>query len=158
VGAVRPRSVVVPLTAARVNPDWMQLGPGTVIPTTPDRAALDAEVPRSGSYTLWLGGAFGRGVSVTVDGVPVGDAVRDERQHAGQFVSVGRVDLVRGRHLVGLRYPDEGLRPGDGDTTLEMGPLVLVPDEPEPFLLSVPSQDVGRLCRKSLDWAEVVVP
>ena len=157
VAAVRPTSIVVPLNAERLRPSWPPLDAEAVLPNEPDTALLDVPVPAGGAYNVWLGGSFGRGVEVSVDGTPIG-RLRDERQHAGQFLPAGSAELSAGRRLVGIEYPSDGLRPGDGDTALEVGPLVLTPDRPRPALRAVEPQQVTDLCRTGLDWAEVVVP
>ena len=157
VAAVRATSVLAPVEGAQLPAAWPSQGAGAVVPKTPDTAVIEAEVPRAGSYSVWLGGTFGRGITVLVDGREVG-RLRDERQHAGQYLRTGAIRLFRGRHLVSLRFPSDGLRPGDGDTTLEMGPVLLSPDAPAASVRTVEPARVESLCRTALDWAEVVVP
>lgn len=157
VAAVRPESVLAPVEGAQLPAGWPSQGDGVVVPKTPDTAVIEAEVPRSGTYSVWVGGTFGRGITVLVDGRTVG-GLRDERQHAGQFLRAGAIRLSRGRHLVSLRFPGDGLRPGDGDTTLEMGPVLLSPEAPAASVETVPSARAESLCGTALDWAEVVVP
>ena len=155
VASLRAPSVVVPLTRQGAPQDWYTNGPEELVPTVEGTATFPIEVPADGHYDVWLGGSFARGIDVSIDGEEVG-SLRDERQDENQQLRAGDVSLTAGRHEVSLRYPGSGLRPGAGDDTLPMGPLVLRPRAPAPSTVALPPERVRELCGRSLDWAEIV--
>lgn len=109
-------------------------------------------VPTSGSYELWLGGAFRGQLRALVDGRLVA-AARHHLSYAGQFVSLGRVTLSAGRHSVRLVY-EQDARPGSGGTAWPVGSLVVsrtLAVRP----VAVTPRSARGLCRRSLDWVEL---
>jgi hypothetical protein len=157
VAALRPASVVVPLTREGAPQDWYSSGPEALVPTAPGTTTVGVEVPVAGRYDVWLGGSFARGIDVSVDGKEVG-SLRDERQDESQQLRAGEVELTAGGHTVELTSPSGGLRPGAGDDSLPVGPLVLRPRAPAPSAAALPPERAAELCGQALDWAEVVVP
>jgi hypothetical protein len=148
---LEPRSLALP-------PGWnLYPGSGLVFPARPGTASGTIFLPRAGRYDAWLGGSFGRGLAVSLDGRPVGQ-VRYELSNNGQYVRLGAVDLGAGPHRLALRYGDSGLHPGSAQQSNPLGPFVLEPlgaaDRPA---ITVAPARARELCGRSLDWVEIVV-
>jgi hypothetical protein len=112
----------------------------------------------AGRYTVWLGGSFGRGFSVSVDGRPAG-AVRELRGSPWTYERAGTLRLAVGMHTLSLRYSRASLGPGGGrdrDTTLVA--IALEQLDAPARMIDVPAADAASLCGRWLDWIEVVRP
>jgi hypothetical protein len=154
----RPRSAVFVPSEATFPPSWTvdPTAPRSLIPNGPGRIEGTLRVPRSGVYTVWLGGSFGRGMRVSVDGRSLGD-VSYELDQRGQYERVTDVQLAAGRHELVLLRGGGDLHPGNGGSARRVGPVVLspVPAARRRIEYSGPSR-ADRLCRLELDWIEVV--
>lgn len=144
-------------------PSWFAFGgyPQALVPTGAGEVDATVRLPR-GRFDLWLEGEFGRRVSVRVGGRETG-GVEYESGNPGQYFPVGRVDLAGGRKRVAMLQEGGDLRPGDGggaDSSLRhIGALVFSPPENERRAVrTVAPRSATRLCGRSLDWVEVVVP
>jgi hypothetical protein len=159
VAAVRAPAVVADLSGAARPPSWpFSPGPpGQLYPSRPGTARLTVVVPASGEYDAWVQGSFGRGLSVSIDGRPVG-STRDELSFVGQWIRFGARALAAGTHQLELRYPGGSLRPGSGQQPETVGPVALVPRVPRSQLLDVGPERAKSLCVTPLDWLEVVAP
>jgi len=131
----------------------------SITPLHPGQASFQIKVGSPEHYALWLGGSFGRGFVVGVDGRQVGRVANDLSMIDG-YAPVADFDLTAGIHRITLTYPKSGLAPGDGDpllTTLDS--VVFAPITPGlGQLTTVSPQQATSLCGKSVDWIEVVVP
>lgn len=114
-------------------------------------------VPRAGLYSAWLGGSVRGDVELLVDGRPVGGA-RHQLENEGGFIPLGEVRLGEGTHRVQLRLGGADLHPGSGGFPRpQVGPLLFAPTAREAgALVSVPIEQVRRLCGKPWDWIEAV--
>ena len=136
-------------------------------PTTPGTAVGHIAVPSSQSYELFLGGGFGRGFEVRVDGRKVG-TVKDQLAGFTSFVPVAEVYLSAGVHKFEYTYPQADLTPGSGETLgagefapdvrfTSLAAVVLQPLQyPRSELISVPPAEARRLCGRPLEWVELV--
>jgi hypothetical protein len=147
---------------------WIHEAEGhALIPTTPGTALGHIAVPTSQLYELFLGGSFGRGFEVRVDGRKVG-AVKNQLAGYTHYVPVTQVYLTRGVHTFEYTYPHADLTPGDAET-LDVGeyapdvrftslsavalqPLEFPPSE----LISARPANAKSLCGRPLDWVELV--
>jgi hypothetical protein len=131
--------------------------PNTLAPWTPGTLRLTPAVPRSGRYDVWLAGSFASDVEIVVDGKRVGQVTGLANQ--GDYAPAGTVRLEAGSHVVEVRYPRRALSPGTGVPLAEIGPLALAPvQDRDAKVVVVPAERAGDLCRRSLDWVEVVRP
>jgi hypothetical protein len=83
-------------------------------------------IPMTGRYELWVGGSVRGELTASVDGRRVG-WIRHQLNHAGQFTSLGQVDLSAGTHTVESRHRLSRIRPGEGGEPWEAGPLLVAP-------------------------------
>jgi hypothetical protein len=140
--------------------DWL-VSPAShlLAATKPGTVVVHLQVTTPGSYTLWLGGDFGRGFDVSLDGRSVG-RVHNELAAINGYVPVEVARLATGVHAVVLTYPGPDLAPGSGDelgTTLSA--VVLSPvAAPWGRLVTVSAAAAGSLCGQSVDWIEIVAP
>jgi hypothetical protein len=126
-------------------------------PRGPGKIEDSVVVQTPGTYELWIMGSFGRGYEVFVDGRRVGFA-RDHLSGRDQYAHVGSINLGRGRHVVTLLRGGGSLEPGDGVLEL-LGPIVLERRVSEPYAVHyVRPDNAASLCRRRLDWIEVVRP
>ena len=136
--------------------------PKAVVIAGAGRAAAKVRVPRAGRYRPYLEGSFGRGYEVFLDGRRVGKAAYDPSNPGGS-VRLSEVTLSAGVHSLELVRGGGTLRPGNGggytSNLLYLGALVLSPplNEAPPVRYVSPRRAAG-LCRRTLDWVEVVVP
>jgi hypothetical protein len=132
-------------------PDGIALG-------TPGHMDLRIKVPTSGGWRIWLKGEFGREVSVSVDGRPVG-AVSYESGNEGNYALPTDVELTAGRPRITLTRGGGGLSPGDHAASR----LVAVVLEPvsgaeTPAVETMAPSQWRELCGRLVDWVEVVRP
>jgi hypothetical protein len=158
--AERPPSIVTLADRAQTSGRWL-FSPAShlLAAVTPGSATFDLTVKTPGPYELWLGGDFGRGFEVSLDGHAVG-RVRNQLAAINGYVPlVGRA-LGAGVHRVVVAYPGGDLAPGSGD---ELGSTLSVvalepPDAEHGRLVAVPPAQVSSLCGKSVDWIEIAAP
>jgi hypothetical protein len=156
--AVRAPAVIGDLSNASRPPGWPTTTgpPAQSYPRGAGAAVLGMTVPTTGDYDVWVQGSFARGIEVSVDGERVGGNARDERSFSGQWINFGVRRLEAGRHEVELRYPGGSAAPGTGQQPETIGPVALQPRSPRPELLHVSPENAQSLCKKPLDWLQVV--
>ena len=137
-------------------PQW-RTGYG-VAPLVDGQGAVELDVPRSGRWRVWVGGATLGRLELAVDGRAVGSK-RHELSHPGQWLAFGALDLQRGPHSVTFEY--KGGRAGRGRTGAQpaLGPLALSPvaEEGDLPVTSVPPNGYRRLCDgRRYDWIEAL--
>jgi hypothetical protein len=147
---------------------WNHNAPGASLEaTTPGTAVGHIAVPSSQRYELFLGGGFGRGFEVRVDGRKVG-RVKNELAGFTSLVPVAEVYLTAGVHKFEYTYPNADLTPGSGETLAtgkfapdvrftSLSSVVLQPLQfPPSELISASPAEARRLCGRPLEWVEVV--
>jgi len=129
----------------------------TLVPTFPGTATSHIRVAESEPYELWLGGSFGRGFEVSVDGRHVG-TVRNQLQPFLGYVYVSTLLLEPGVHTIRLTYPHPNLGPGSGwGQFTYLAAIALEPTlRPPRALIEVAPAQARRLCGRPLDWIEIV--
>lgn len=129
----------------------------TLTATVPGTAVSHIAVASDQRYELWLGGSFGRGFEVSVDGRKVG-RVKDELYAVAGYVHVANLLLSAGVHTFALTYPHADLTPGSIENELtSLSAIALEPmQSPTSELLSVPPGEAAKLCGRPLDWIEIV--
>ena len=131
------------------DPQWIH-------PQGPGRMGRVLHVPTAGRYTLWLGGSFGRPVTMWVDGRRIG-SVGYRLNFRGPEERVGDVELTAGRHEVVLTLGGGDLHPGNGTDSPNriIGPIELSrPDPLDPPLHQVDARRWRSLCAVSVDWID----
>jgi len=111
-------------------------------------------------YQVWLGGSFGRGFDVSVDGRPIG-SVGDALNPPGAYERVGPpLRLAAGTHAITVTYPNASLAPGsaDGEYYSSLFAIALAPPSSQMHYVEVTPAHAQSLCGRSLDWLEVVAP
>jgi hypothetical protein len=139
----------------------------TLTATTPGTAVGHIAIPSSQTYEMFLGGAFGRGFEVRVDGRKLG-RVKDQLSGFIAYIPVGRVYLTAGVHTFEYVYPHADLTPGNGETLgsgefapdgrfTSLSAVLLQPLQyPPSELISVAPSEATRLCGRPLEWVELV--
>jgi hypothetical protein len=154
----RPSSAYLVPARLEFPPAWQVDGadPLTLRPAGPGR--IDAEVLTRvpGRHRVWVQGSFGRGYRVSVDGKPAG-RIEYELNPRGQYGLAGTVALAPGRHNVTIVRGGGDLRPGNGGSNRLLGPVVLSPVASEGRAVRYSrARDPRSLCRRALDWVELV--
>jgi hypothetical protein len=153
----RENPVVLEPTALRLPEGWRAYpASGLAYMSQPGAATGVISVPAAGRYVAWLGGSFGRGFEVSLDGRRIG-GVHYRLNDAGQYEPLAELPLAAGAHRVELRQGGAGLHPGSAEAGDPLGPFVLellgaagrVP-------VTVDPRHAEPLCGKSLDWVEIV--
>ena len=138
----------------------------TLVATTPGTAVGHIAVASSQRYELFLGGTFGRGFEVSVDGRKVG-TVKDQLTGFFSYIPVADMFLTAGVHRFEYSYPHVNLTPGNGETVnagefasdvrfTSLTGVVLQPQSPPSELLSVAPAEAKSLCGRPLEWVELV--
>jgi hypothetical protein len=155
--ATAPDVVLLDTAQAARSPGWNVLPyrPGRVSTGRPGEARASVAFSRTGTYTAWIAGTFGRRITGLLDGRQIGSAVGVNT--IGQWHRIGTVDVRAGRHELRLRRPGGDLKPGDGFSG-ELGPLALVRDAPRPLVRIGPDEVKSRVCGHTWDWIERVAP
>ena len=157
IASVRPPVTVLdtlPLAPTQ-QPLWQpaadEANPGVLRLVKPGKLYGRIKV-EGGGYRVWLRGSVTRPITVTIDGRRVGAA--SGRNSNMQYLRAGVVRLRRGAHDVQLERGSGTLDPGDGAPSY-IGPLELERIGPSRLKRIDPGQ-ARSLCRRSLDWVEVV--
>jgi hypothetical protein len=139
-------------------PGWVpDPSTGALYPTSAADLEAAQNFPSSGRYRVWVGGYTPGELSVTVDGQPAGTL--DHRiELPGQAFPLDWLDLSAGRHTVVIHYTRPFLQPGatSGVALLPMGPILFSKGTVNLPVDHVAPSQARSLCRKSLDWLEVV--
>jgi len=160
VAAERPPNIFAMGTEIQRPPKWgVTPSAGSISPLYPGVASLRINVARTAHYALWLGGSFGRGFEVAVDGQAIGRTENEQSMIDG-YAPVGDFILRPGIHRFTLTYPRAGLGPGTGDQLLTTLTSVVFAPVPQGLgqLTTVSPRQASSLCGKSVDWIEVVRP
>jgi hypothetical protein len=108
------------------------------------------------NYELWLGGSFGRGFQVSLEGRHIG-TVKDELSSFNGYVYIAKVHLSAGVHTFVFTYPHSNLTPGSGDEEFTvLSAITLQPENPPSEMIEVAPAQATRLCGRPLDWIEIV--
>jgi hypothetical protein len=83
-------------------------------------------VAKDGRYELWVGGSVRGELAAYVDGRPAG-RIRHHLNNAGQYSSLGQVELAAGVHTLTIRHRLSRVRPGEGGEAWTTGPLLVTP-------------------------------
>ena len=157
----RPNPIVVRATNTQWISGWdADPSSGTLTPTAGGATtAAHVVIPRGGgTYQLWLGGSFGRGFAVRVDGRAVG-SVADALNPPGAYNQIGSpLALTPGAHTITVTYPTENLAPGsaDSDFYTSLFAIALSPPPATMHYVEVSPARAQTLCGRTLDWIEVV--
>jgi hypothetical protein len=151
---LRPADVSVDLSQALHPPGW-GTGQGSLVPAGAGTVEASVQLPASGRWGVWLGGAYRDRLEAIVDGRRIA-VVRNHLEHFGQYTQLGELELTRGTHRVTLRYGGPDLHPGSGGVQFEIGPLVLSRTTANLPVTYVRPSDAGSLCGKNLDWVEAI--
>ena len=159
----RPNPIVIRATDTQWSAGWDAYAPsGTLTPIAGGATATaHLEIPHGvRDYQLWLGGSFDRGFTVTVDGRPIG-AIAGALDPVGAYEAVGAPLTLRpGTHAITVTYPGGNLSPGNADSEeyTSLSEIALSPPDSLMALVSVKPARARSLCRRLLDWIEVVTP
>jgi hypothetical protein len=113
------------------------------------------DVPRRGSYSIWLGGSTRVHAEALVDGRRTG-GLRQHLNTAGQYSLLGTVALAAGRHELQVRFARDVLRPGSGGQPAAAGPVVIAPTEQSRSVSTLPAERADGVCDRVLDWVEAL--
>jgi hypothetical protein len=124
-------------------------------PSTGGVAAGRIRVPRTGRWTVWIEGSFGRRTAVTIDGRPAG-SVEDAIGPRQETLALATIPLRAGTHRIAVVRSAQDLGPGHSGRRM-LGPVTLAPasDRVPPVRLVSPYQ-YRALCGRSWDWIEIV--
>ena len=150
----RPPDASVDLTQTSHPPAW-GTGQGTLVPAGPGTVEASVELPASGRWGVWLGGAYRDRLEAEVDGRRIA-VLRNHLEHFGQYTQLGELELTQGTHRVTLRYGGPDLHPGSGGPQFELGPLVLSRTTADLPVTYVRPAEAQTLCGKNLDWIEAL--
>jgi hypothetical protein len=141
---------------SRHSPSWVVDGSDalTLVPVGPGEVHGRLTVPRAGRYDAWLEGSFERGITVLVDGRPVGK-VSNALNARGDAEPVATLTLSAGTHAITLLRGGGNLAPGNGIDP-RVGPLALMRAGESRPVVTVAPRDAARWCGRSLDWMEIV--
>jgi hypothetical protein len=158
VAALAPRSIRIRLELSAAPAGW-QFQQNGLSMAAPGTLRAPFSVPAPGIWELWLQGQLMGTVAVGIDGTQItrisgqvgGDAAVPDI--AGPF----HTRLTAGEHTLTGRRIHRPLAPGDGGLAVLSGAF-LVPAGPagEPSLLSVAPAQWRSLCRRALQWIELV--
>jgi hypothetical protein len=112
------------------------------------------EVPRAGTYTMWVQGHLTEKMTVAAGGHQVG-AIEQQIGPGTLFTDVGRVHLPAGRVSVVLtRSGPSRLVPSGPEDTL--GEIAISRNGAPPAAHTIPPSRGRSLCGRSLQWIEIV--
>jgi hypothetical protein len=127
-----------------------------LLPRTPGTLTTRVTIPRSGEYSIYLGGSVRPQVDLEVDGDEVG-SVRHLLNNTGEYVLLGATDLTAGSHTIAITFHGADLHPGSGGVAQPIGPLALTDQDAANTKVSYfPASRADRLCGKRWDWIEAV--
>ncbi len=153
--APREANVAPALARTRRSRLAMLQEDGSVVFGGPGTVTARIEVPRAGTYRLWVEGNTGRELRATIDGRPAG-TVDNVSGGSGNVLQFDAVDLSAGRHVLRIERGGGGLGPGDAAfTNVRAIALEPVANEARP-LRTLPIDDWRALCGQRLDWIETV--
>jgi hypothetical protein len=127
-----------------------------LLPRTPGTLTTRVTIPRSGEYSIYLGGSVRPQVDLDVDGNQVG-SVRQDLNNLGEYVSLGGAELDAGSHTVSITFHGADLHPGSGGVAQPIGPLALANQDAADTRISYfQASRADRLCGKRWDWIEAI--
>ena len=114
------------------------------------------EVPRSGSYDVWIAGSVRSSLRLSVDGEEVGEA-RHQLNNAGLYVELGSRDLEPGEHELQFEFSGADLHPGSARTVDPVRAIALTSTDPaDSKVYTADAEDAGDLCGRAWDWVEAL--
>jgi hypothetical protein len=151
-----PTTVTARLDRASHPINW-PAGNGGLVPISGGDVIGRLRVPRAGRYDVWLRGAFGRRVTVSVADRTVG-ALKNRQNYPDQYELVGQIQLGPGGKSFLISRPSHNFEPGNGAGSDQfMGPLVLTQAGPPAVVRTAPPRAAAEICRRpGLDWVELV--
>jgi hypothetical protein len=154
--AVTPTTVSVRLDRASHPVNW-PVDNGGVVPISGGDVNGRLRVRRAGRYDVWLRGAFGRRVTVSIAERAVG-ALKNRQNYPDQYELVGQIQLAPGARSFLISRPSHNLEPGNGAGSDQfMGPLVLTEVGPPAAVRTAPARAAADICRRhDLDWIELI--
>ncbi|HUR86520.1 MAG TPA: hypothetical protein VMY78_14355 [Solirubrobacteraceae bacterium] len=131
----------------------------------PGRLRTEGALARGGEFDVWIRGSFGRRVTVSVDGRPLG-AVRWQESYPLSYEPLGRATLAAGTHRFEVLRGGGSVLPGSGNELgpegiiTRIGPISLIRRDARPPVRIVSPRSGIDVCRsdRRLDWMEVVRP
>jgi hypothetical protein len=141
-------------------PAWRPVG-DALHAGTPGRWSQGFRVGRAGEYRMFIRGSFGRRVTISIDGRPIG-SLRWRESYPGQFSLVATMRLTAGEHALSVERPGGSLLPGTGNDAsgqlTTIGPVVAAPVTAREVVRSAPASGLSGVCRsdRPLDWIEVI--
>lgn len=157
-GAVRrDPAVVIPLVQTQHPAAWdSSQYEFALLPRTPGTLTAQVRVPRSGDYTVYLGGSVRPQVDLSVDGEVV-SSVRQDLNNFGEYVPLGVTNLSAGAHKISITFHGADLQPASGGTAEPIGPLALTDqDAADAKITYFPTSQADQLCGQPWDWIEAV--
>ncbi len=156
IAASPPETVRLDIAGAR-HPAWTYTHPGLEM-TGAGELSTTFELPRAGTWELWLQGELMPSVQVSVDGrriASIGGQLAGN-PHNPDTMTPLRVRLASGRHRLTITRGGANLTPGDGGEAI-LHEIFLTPaSEPDVDTLHVTPPSRWRdLCGRRLDWIEV---
>jgi hypothetical protein len=134
---------------------------------TPGALSVQFRVTAPEADLVWLGGSFGRGFAVSLDGREIG-RVENDLSLVITGARVAEVQLRAGLHTLTLTHPGPSLAPGTGNdvprttsSIIQTTLTAIILEQAAPAagdLVTLRPQQATSLCGKSLDWIEVVRP
>ena len=152
-----PVPALVP-TRVPYPPNWGVVtgDPYELIPRSePGAVGGPIDVPRAGTYQLWLESSLSQRFRILIDGRRVA-SVSYELGPQGQFVHLGAVTLSAGTHRAEIVRPPVNGLPGQDATGMYLGPLMLTGGGDAPSVAQLAPSQAHALCGRSLDWLEIV--
>jgi hypothetical protein len=136
---------------------WPEIPDGIAL-YTPGVMHVRVHIPAGGRWRIWLKGDFGREVTVSVDGRPVG-GVSYESGNEGNYAKPLEADLTAGTHRLTLERGGGSPAPGDHTPSKLVG-IVLEPAAlaERAAVQTMAASRWRELCGREVDWIEVVRP
>lgn len=148
----RPRQIDA-IVDPRASKHTFPAGPESVILTGSGRLQGKFEVPRRGTYRIWLKGYFTRAVDISIDGTPI-ESVSHESGGIGNYSHPLSARLEAGEHSFVLELGDGGLGPADNGASELYAVVIDRPTQPPP--VTVAPARYRALCGRQVDWIEAL--
>lgn len=129
---------------------------GEIYKTSPFKLVLPFSVRSAGKYRVWVGGSFSSTVTAKLDGHVVGQQT-NQTEWPGNFLNFGSAHLARGAHKLVIKHSGPSWLPGSGaHQSFGLGPFVIAQGTDDRPVTRVQPSAARSLCRRSLDWIEVL--
>ena len=158
VGALAPQLVTVALVRTHRPSGWGLARPGIVM-GRPGTLHATFRLPHGGLWELWLKGDIMREVHIAIDGRLLGSlgSQLGGNSLVANTLSPLSASLSTGPHTLTITRSGASLAPGDGGAAVLAG-IFLTPagSAGQPTLTIVPVDRERSLCRRPLQWIELV--